>query len=268
MRRMVKVMKRLTESNPNWYEDELWPSACEPSDELVDEVYRRLKFYEDLANNNGLMIFPYPIGTAVYNSNTGVCKVEAYLVQPDGPKVFISGPKITDPSDCMIPLQTFASDYINYEFKECIDNLRSTITSNVLKEDEEDDMPFDFSNRELVIKKLNELKSINIPKMTLDYAVKLCRISQSSVNDASQEEIDAANNYFSKFCQYGYNDNKDIFSNEECYFYWGLRHGDMITDDNGMGRTYYHYVELGGVRRKIELLLQLHPDEYEIEDEK
>ncbi len=40
-------MERLTEANPCWINDELWEAACEPSCEEVDEVYRRLKDYED-----------------------------------------------------------------------------------------------------------------------------------------------------------------------------------------------------------------------------
>ena len=63
-----------------------------------------------------------------------------------------------------------------------------------------------------------------------------------------------------------YYDGKDIFSNENCSFYWGLTHGEMVTDDNGLARTYYHYIKLGGTKHKIELLLQYHPDCYEIEE--
>lgn len=41
-------MRRLTESNPSWINDELWESACEPDCEEIDAVYRKLKDYEDL----------------------------------------------------------------------------------------------------------------------------------------------------------------------------------------------------------------------------
>lgn len=47
-------MERLTESNPNWINDELWESAREPSCEEIDEVYRRLKHYEDLEEQGRL----------------------------------------------------------------------------------------------------------------------------------------------------------------------------------------------------------------------
>ena len=40
-------MERLTERNPAWIDDELYISACEPDDETIDAIYRRLKMYED-----------------------------------------------------------------------------------------------------------------------------------------------------------------------------------------------------------------------------
>ena len=40
-------MERLTERNPAWIDDELYASACEPDDETIDAIYRRLKMYED-----------------------------------------------------------------------------------------------------------------------------------------------------------------------------------------------------------------------------
>ena len=41
-------MKRLTEKNPSWIDNEFWMSAEEPSEEVVDEVYLRLRDYEDI----------------------------------------------------------------------------------------------------------------------------------------------------------------------------------------------------------------------------
>lgn len=40
-------MERLTEKEPNWIDDELYMSACEPDDETVDAIYIKLKAYED-----------------------------------------------------------------------------------------------------------------------------------------------------------------------------------------------------------------------------
>lgn len=119
---------------------------------------------------------------------------------------------------------------------------------------------FDFSNREMVTKKLEELKARNIPCMTYK---KLC---EKRTLNASKEEIDAINEYFKSYCEAGYNDGKDIFSDEECCFYWGLGHGEMLTNDNGMNRTYYHYLTINGERNRIEILLQYHPNGYSIDN--
>ena len=128
-------------------------------------------------------------------------------------------------------------------------------------------MSFDFTNNEMVKRKLEELVNKNIPKMSLDKLITMDRFSylKPYIEMATEEEICEANNHFNSYCIYGYNDGKDIFSDEECSFYWGLKHGEMVTDDNGLSRTYYHYINLGKTRHKIELLLQYHPECYEIE---
>lgn len=59
-------MERLTESNPNWINDELWESAREPSCEEIDEVYRRLKHYEDLEEQGRLIELPCKVGDTIY----------------------------------------------------------------------------------------------------------------------------------------------------------------------------------------------------------
>ena len=59
-------MERLTESNPSWIDDELWESACEPSCEEIDAVYRKLKDYEDLEEQGLLLRLPCKVGTSVY----------------------------------------------------------------------------------------------------------------------------------------------------------------------------------------------------------
>lgn len=51
-------MERLTESNPSWIDDELWERACEPSCEEIDAVYRKLKDYEDLEEQDRLVKLP------------------------------------------------------------------------------------------------------------------------------------------------------------------------------------------------------------------
>ena len=127
---------------------------------------------------------------------------------------------------------------------------------------------FDFNNAEMAKEKLKELVNKNVPKMSLDKLLKIDRFTYLKfyIDKATESEIREANTYFNKYCAYGYNNGKDIFSNEECTFYWGLKHGEMITDDKGLARRYYHYIKLGGREHKIELLLQYHPDCYEIEE--
>ncbi len=59
-------MERLTESNPSWIDDELWESACEPDCEEIDAVYRKLKDYEDLEEQDRLIKLPCKVGDTVY----------------------------------------------------------------------------------------------------------------------------------------------------------------------------------------------------------
>lgn len=106
----------------------------------------------------------------------------------------------------------------------------------------------------MVVQKLKELKEKNIPKMSLDKLLKMedYKYLQSYVDKATEEEKEKADEELSKYCERGYSDGKDIFSDEECCFYWGLRHGEMVTGDNGMNRTYYHYLTLAGKRKKLQ----------------
>ena len=59
-------MERLTERNPSWIDDELWESACEPDCEEIDAVYRKLKDYEDLEEQGGLVKLPCNRGDKIY----------------------------------------------------------------------------------------------------------------------------------------------------------------------------------------------------------
>lgn len=65
-------MERLTESNPSWIDDELWERACEPDCEEIDAVYRKLKDYEDLEEQGGLVKLP--------------CKDVYYIVDINNPR--------------------------------------------------------------------------------------------------------------------------------------------------------------------------------------
>lgn len=65
-------MKRLTERDAYWYGEEFWISAKEPDEEEIDEVYFKLKEYEDLEEDNSLLRLPCKAGDKVYVITT--CK--------------------------------------------------------------------------------------------------------------------------------------------------------------------------------------------------
>lgn len=65
-------MERLTERNPSWIDDELWERTGEPSCEEIDAVYRKLKEYEDLEEQDRLVKLP--------------CKDVYYIVDINNPQ--------------------------------------------------------------------------------------------------------------------------------------------------------------------------------------
>lgn len=80
-------MDRLTEKDPTWIDDEFWCSAREPDDELINEVYLKLKTYED-ADESGLLVLPpCKLGDTVYaiycdeeeSAGGGICIDEVYV---------------------------------------------------------------------------------------------------------------------------------------------------------------------------------------------
>ena len=60
-------MGRLTEKDAYWYGEEFWTSAKEPDDETIDEVYMKLKEYEDAEEQGLLVKLPCKVGDTVYN---------------------------------------------------------------------------------------------------------------------------------------------------------------------------------------------------------
>lgn len=64
-------MERLTERNPSWINDEMWLNACEPDDEEIEEVYHKLKEYEDLEEQDRLIKLPCKVGDTVYGISMG-----------------------------------------------------------------------------------------------------------------------------------------------------------------------------------------------------
>lgn len=61
------MMDRLTEREPYWLGEEFWTSAKEPDDEEIDNVYAKLKEYEDLEEQGLLIRLPCkPSDVTVY----------------------------------------------------------------------------------------------------------------------------------------------------------------------------------------------------------
>lgn len=90
-------MERLTESNPSWIDDELWESACEPDCEEIDAVYRKLKEYEDMEEQDRLLKLPCKVGNIVYcieNKEIYTCTVgKISISKNNGVWVEINFPK-------------------------------------------------------------------------------------------------------------------------------------------------------------------------------
>lgn len=59
-------MERLTEREPYWLGEEFWTSAKEPDDEEIDNVYAKLKEYEDLEEQGLLLRFLCKVGDTVF----------------------------------------------------------------------------------------------------------------------------------------------------------------------------------------------------------
>ena len=69
------VMERLTERGPLEPDDEMWLTACEPDDEEIEAVYRKLKDYEDLEEQGRLIKLPCKVGDMVYVKMASYCKM-------------------------------------------------------------------------------------------------------------------------------------------------------------------------------------------------
>lgn len=77
-------MERLTERNPLWINDEMWLNACEPDDEEIEAVYRKLKDYEDLEEQGRLVILPCKVGDVVYVTEPTLVEAMCIRIQLDG----------------------------------------------------------------------------------------------------------------------------------------------------------------------------------------
>lgn len=79
-------MERLTERNPLWINDEMWLNACEPDDEEIEAVYRKLKDYEDLEEQGRLISLPCKVCDTVYvivGKNISVQKIQRVTIDSE-----------------------------------------------------------------------------------------------------------------------------------------------------------------------------------------
>ena len=66
------MKRRLTEENPNWAGNEFWIDATDPDADEIDDIYFRLKEYEDAEEQGLLVRLPCAIGSIVWEvSNIG-----------------------------------------------------------------------------------------------------------------------------------------------------------------------------------------------------
>lgn len=83
-------MERLTEKNPTWIDEEFWVSAEEPDIERIDDVYLKLREYED-AEEQGLLV----------RCNLEPLTVEQEILVTDGQSVW-QDTFMTDGEECYL----------------------------------------------------------------------------------------------------------------------------------------------------------------------
>lgn len=124
----------------------------------------------------------------------------------------------------------------------------------------------DFSSREEVLSKLNELKDKNLPHVTIESFRKMNKLFDKRIDYATEEEIEKIEEYLSVF----YDDTNDgdihkcIFNEERPILTWGLAHGEMYDTNTGLNWRFYHYLTIDGTESRYERALQYHPDGYNI----
>ena len=120
----------------------------------------------------------------------------------------------------------------------------------------------DFNSKEELVNKLSELKSKNLPHMTIKQFSEIEPSFANDIKSASKEELETIKEQLAPF--YRGEDNNCVFSDSPPRLDWGLAHG-MATDyHSGLSWKCYHYFIINGVSNKYERTLQYHPDNYEI----
>lgn len=90
-------MKRLTEKDAYWYGEECWVSAKEPDELEIDDVYMKLKEYEDAEEQGLLLRLPCKVGDYVWDLLSGYrFEVVGIEMHPNGCIIFRCGNKGTE----------------------------------------------------------------------------------------------------------------------------------------------------------------------------
>lgn len=108
----------------------MWLNACEPDDEEIEAVYRRLKEYEDLEEQGGLVYLPCKVGDTVYKPNSIVLsaiveiKIESIFITEG--KVNISGRTTVSKYSCCFKPDDFGKTVFltKEEVEEKLEELR------------------------------------------------------------------------------------------------------------------------------------------------
>lgn len=125
----------------------------------------------------------------------------------------------------------------------------------------------DFSNKEDVISKLQELKVKKLPHMTIEQFSRIDEGFAEDIKNATEEELKIISEKLSPFYRIEDSENKCIFSDKFPSLRWGLAHGVATDERTGLTWRCYHYFDINGKARKYERTLQYHPDNYEIEED-
>lgn len=122
----------------------------------------------------------------------------------------------------------------------------------------------DFSSREDVTKRLQELKDMKLEHLNIDLLSEASDRFKHIIKDATDEEKLTINKYLMDFCK-PIEWSKCIFSEETPILNWGLIHGVATDELTGLSWKCIHYFKIGGSEVKYKKSLQYHPDGYEIE---
>ena len=124
----------------------------------------------------------------------------------------------------------------------------------------------DFTDRQQVISKLQELKEANLPHMDVEKFSQIDSYFSSVIKSATEEEKKVINEYLYPF----YNNLKDckcIFTDQVPLLSWTLTHGVAFDENTGLTWKCIHYFKIDGKEYQFKKALQYHPDNYEIEEE-